>query len=51
MTAWFAGAEVLETVTPGKTLEWSAPSGRLELRAVDDRGHVARVSVTAHWLE
>ena len=48
---WFAGAEVLGTVAPGKTLEWAAPSGRHELRAVDDRGHVARVSVTVHWLE
>jgi len=48
---WFAGAEVLGTVAPGKTLEWAAPSGRHELSAVDDRGHVARVSVTVHWLE
>ena len=48
---WFAGAEMLGTVAPGKTLEWAAPSGRHELRAVDDRGHVARVSITVHWLE
>lgn len=48
---WFAGAEMLGSVPPGKALEWAAPSGRHELRAVDDRGHVARVSVVVHWLE
>lgn len=48
---WFAGAEVLGTVKPGEPLEWSAPSGRYELRAVDDRGGVARVSVNIAWNE
>jgi len=48
---WFSGSEVLGTVAPGKPLEWAAPSGRHELRVVDDRGRVARVSITVHWLE
>lgn len=48
---WFAGTEMLGTVKPGEALEWSAPSGRYELRAVDDRGGVARVRVTIAWNE
>ncbi len=48
---WFAGPEMLGTVKPGEPLEWSAPSGRYDLRAVDDRGGVARVSVTIAWAE
>jgi penicillin-binding protein 1C len=48
---WFAGSEMLGTVKPGEPLEWSAPSGRYELRAVDDRGGVARVRVTIAWNE
>lgn len=48
---WFAGAEMLGTVKPGEPLEWSAPSGHYELRAVDDRGGVARVGVDIRWVE
>jgi penicillin-binding protein 1C len=48
---WFSGSEVLGTVAPGKPLEWSAPSGRHELRAVDDRGNVAHVTVNVHWVD
>jgi penicillin-binding protein 1C len=48
---WFAGTEVLGTVKPGESLEWAAPSGRHELRAVDDRGGVARVAVEVQWSE
>ncbi|MBL8953687.1 MAG: penicillin-binding protein 1C [Myxococcaceae bacterium] len=48
---WFAGPEVVGTVKPGEPLEWSAPSGKYELRAVDDRGGVARVNVTIAWAE
>lgn len=48
---WFSDAEVLGTVAPGHVLEWAAPSGRHELRAVDDRGRMARVAVTVRWLE
>lgn len=48
---WFAGSEVLGTVAPGHALEWAAPSGRHELRVVDDRGNVARVVVNVRWLE
>ncbi|MBK7861057.1 MAG: penicillin-binding protein 1C [Archangiaceae bacterium] len=48
---WFAGSELLGTVKPGEPLEWSAPSGHYELRAVDDRGGVAHVRVTIAWNE
>jgi penicillin-binding protein 1C len=48
---WFDGAEVLGTVAPGATLEWEAPSGHHQMRAVDDRGRVERVTVEVTWVE
>jgi len=48
---WFAGAEMIGTVAPGESLEWSAPSGDYELRAVDDQGHAAKVKVSIRWAD
>lgn len=48
---WFAGGELLGTVKAGEALDWSAPSGQYELRAVDDRGGIATVRVTVAWNE
>lgn len=48
---WFAGHELLGTVKAGESLDWTAPSGQYELRAVDDRGGIATVKVTVAWNE
>jgi penicillin-binding protein 1C len=48
---WFDGAEVVGVVAPGAVLEWAAPSGRHEVRAVDDRGEVDRVSFEVRWVD
>ena len=48
---WFAGNEMLGSVAPGESLDWSAPSGKYQLRAVDDRGNTSQVSVTIRWSE
>ncbi len=48
---WFAGKEMIGTVAPGQSLEWSAPSGQYELRAVDDLGHASHVTVTIRWVD
>lgn len=48
---WFAGTEMIGTVSPGQSLEWSAPSGKYDLRAVDDHGNTSQVTVTLSWAE
>ncbi len=51
LLTWFAGNEMIGSVAPGQSLDWSAPSGRYQLRAVDDRGNTSQVSVTIRWSE
>ena len=48
---WFAGTEMIGTVAPGHALEWSAPSGKYDLRAVDDHGNTSQVTVTLRWAD
>jgi penicillin-binding protein 1C len=49
MLTWFAGAELIGRSKPGQIFHWAAPSGRHELRAVDDQGGMTTVVVNVQW--